>query len=57
MWGGVFQGCKSLKKVIWNASQIFEIPYNTFQGCLYLEEVIFSKEAQQNITSISDRAF
>ena len=57
MGSGVFQGSNSLKRVIWNAPQISQIPSNTFQGCLNLEEVIFSKEAQQNITSISDYAF
>jgi hypothetical protein len=54
---GVFQKCSSLKKVIWNTSQISEIPSNTFYNCSNLEEVVFSKEAQQNITSISDYAF
>lgn len=57
MGNGIFQGSNSLKRVIWNTSQISQIPSNTFYNCSNLEEVVFSKEAQQNITSISDYAF
>lgn len=57
MGTSTFENNSKLIKAQWNAKQISSIPAYTFKSCKNLEEIIFSEEAQSNITSIGEEAF